>query len=100
MADGDIQAGGCPVSFRIVHQHSLQSIVKSDQPVLAVVLLRLLYGFGIDPMGRNFVGDLAVPVLNIVEYTSVNGACREHDGTFRYDGDGGKERTREWTGSG
>jgi hypothetical protein len=51
-------------------------------------------------MGWNFVGDLAVPVLNIVEYPNVNGDCRGHGGTFRYDGDGGEERTRDWTGSG
>lgn len=91
MADSNIQAGGRLVSFRIVHQHGLQSIVETDQPVLAVILLRLLYWFGKDPIGRDFGGDLAAPVLNIIKYASINGDCGGHSGAFQDGDDGGDE---------
>jgi hypothetical protein len=91
MADSDIQAGGCLVSFRIVHQHSLQSIVKTDQPVFAVILLRFLHWFGKDPIGRYFGGNLAAPVLNIIKYASINSDCGGHGGAFEDGGDGGDE---------
>jgi hypothetical protein len=91
MADSNIQASGCLVRFGIMDQHSLQSIIKTDQPVLAVVLLRLLYWFGIDPIGWDFGGNAAVPVLNILEYPIVNGSCGEHSETIQYGGEGGKD---------
>jgi len=91
MADSDIQAGSCLVSFHIVNQHSLQSIIKTNQPVLAVILLRLLYWFGIDPIGRSLWGNIAAPVLNIIEDTSVNSDCGGHGGAFQDGDDGGNK---------
>ena len=82
MADGDIQARCSLVGFGIMDQHSLQSIIETDQPVLAVVLLRLLYWLGIDPIRWNFGGNAAVPVLNVLEYTIVDGSCGEHSETI------------------
>ena len=85
MADSDIQAGRCLVGRRIVHQHSLQAIVESDQPVLAVILLGLLDRFVVHPMKWNVGRDLAAPVLSVLGYANIDaGGCRGHGGMFRY----------------
>src|SRR6266702_470687 len=100
MTNSNVQASSGLVSFCIMNQHSLQAILESDQPVLAVVLLRFLYRFGIDPVSDGVRRNLGMPMLSIVRDADVEERWREHRETFGYGadtrdgGDGRKDRAR------
>jgi hypothetical protein len=99
MANSHIQTRSSLVGLRIMHQHSLQAIIEPDQPILAVILLRLLYRFGIDPVRRCFLRRQAAPVLNILWNPDMERICRNHSKMSGYkyqlgsSGGGRKERT-------
>lgn len=95
MTDSNVQTGSGLVSFCVLNQHSLQAILESDEPVLAVILLRFLYWFGIGPVSGGLRRNPRMPILSIVRNADVEERWREHRESFGYGaqmGDGGHGR--------
>jgi hypothetical protein len=100
MTNSNVQTSSGLVSFCVMNQHRLQAILESDQLVLAVILLRPLDRFVIDPMSGGLRRNLQMPILSIVRNADVEERCREHRETIgreahtRDGGDGRKDRAR------
>ena len=100
MTNSNVQTSSGLVSFCILNQHSLQAILQSNQPVLAVILLGLLYRSGIDPVSGGPRRILGMPIWSIFRNANIEERWREHGETFGYGahtrdgGDGKKGRAR------